>query len=43
VKGERLISKVLSYGSEAEVVSPPELRDQWLGELLAAADRYLKK
>jgi|GEM_PF-1081057 len=38
-----LISRVLSYGQYAEVVSPVELRDQWLDELKAAGKRYLKK
>jgi predicted DNA-binding transcriptional regulator YafY len=40
---DELISKVLSFGADAEIVSPQELREQWLGELKAAADRYLKK
>jgi predicted DNA-binding transcriptional regulator YafY len=36
-----LVAKVLSYGAEAEVVSPADLREEWLRKLKDAAGKYL--
>jgi len=37
-----LISRALSFGTNAEIVSPPELRKQWQNEIKAMSEKYLK-
>lgn len=37
-----LISRVLSYGTHAEIVSPPELREKWIGEIKKMAETFKK-
>lgn len=37
---EELIGKVLKYGATAEIISPKELREQWIGEIRNLADRF---
>ena len=36
-----LISRVLSFGTHAEIVSPPELREKWLDEIRAMTEKYI--
>jgi predicted DNA-binding transcriptional regulator YafY len=35
-----LVSRVLSFGTHAEIVSPKELRDQWTGEIKKMSEKY---
>jgi predicted DNA-binding transcriptional regulator YafY len=38
-----LISKTLSFGTHAEIVSPPELRKQWIKEITEMHKRFKEK
>lgn len=38
---EELIGKVLKYGSTAEIISPKELRNQWIDEIRKIAEKFL--
>jgi predicted DNA-binding transcriptional regulator YafY len=40
--GVELISRALSFGSNAEIVSPPELRKQWKAEIKKMAELFSK-
>jgi len=40
---EELIGKVLKYGATAEIISPKELREQWIGEIVGMKERFLEK
>ncbi len=40
---EELIGKVLKYGATAEIISPKELRDQWIGEIKGMWEKYINK
>lgn len=37
-----VISRVLSFGTHAEIVSPPELRKQWIAEIKKMAETFKK-
>ncbi len=40
--GVELVSRVLSFGTNAEIVSPPELRKKWLDEIKKMAEKFAK-
>jgi predicted DNA-binding transcriptional regulator YafY len=40
--GVELMSRVLSFGTNAEIVSPPELKKQWQNEIKAMGKKFLK-
>jgi len=40
--GVELISRVLSYGTNAEIISPPELRKSWQKEISGMHKKYSK-
>ena len=40
--GVELISRALSFGTHAEIVSPPELREQWQNEIKAMSEKFSK-
>ncbi|MBZ0181566.1 MAG: WYL domain-containing protein [Melioribacteraceae bacterium] len=39
---EELIGKVLKYGATAEIISPKELREQWIWEIKNMISKFLK-
>lgn len=39
---EELIGKVLKYGATAEIISPKELREKWIGEIEGMWEKFLK-
>ena len=41
-KPEELTGKVLKYSDTAEIISPPELRSFWLGEIKKMAEKWTK-
>ncbi len=41
--GVELMSRVLSFGTNAEIVSPPELKAQWQNEINAMGKKFLKE
>ncbi|MFA6654113.1 MAG: WYL domain-containing protein, partial [Candidatus Delongbacteria bacterium] len=38
-----LVSRVLSFGTNAEIISPPELRKQWQKKIKEMSAKFLKK
>ena len=41
VDEREIIGKVLRYGSRAEIVSPQNIRDMWIGEIKSLSERFL--